>query len=78
MDVSQFFFQGVWSTPPQNESKLNQAFRVSRNACCFLSLCFFFFYEIGMNNNLYIPVFCDKLKFGTNLTFYFRLVEMLY
>ena len=22
--------KGVWSTPPQNEAKLNQAFRVSR------------------------------------------------
>ena len=22
------FFQGVWSTPPANENKLNQAFRV--------------------------------------------------
>ena len=24
--------KGVWSTPPQNEAKLNQAFRVSENA----------------------------------------------
>jgi hypothetical protein len=25
-----FFVQGVWSTPPANENKLNRAFRVTR------------------------------------------------
>ncbi len=30
-----FLFKGVWSTPPANENKLNQAFRVK-------SICFFF------------------------------------
>lgn len=30
--------KGVWSTPPQNEAKLNQAFRESRNVLLIFSV----------------------------------------